>query len=168
MAGCPDPKLLGTATDATLASLWQVTRRTIIRWREARGIPAFGGSAEPESPVRLVPDVDDDQAVLALGRVEYLELQLKELRKAERLVTGVALSQLKRQEREVYDELEEARKAERLKAEQESRKKVSPDLLLQQAILPKILKMSRPHREAIYIAIGVTLGIDPETERQAG
>jgi hypothetical protein len=41
--------------------------------------------------------------------VEWLELQLSELRAASRDANGVALAQLKKQEREVFDELQLAR-----------------------------------------------------------
>jgi hypothetical protein len=161
--------LLGIEPDKELARRAGVSVDTVAEWRKRLGIaPAKRGASRTPTPTPMrTPAPPATDAVSELGPVAYLELQLQELRDAEREANGIAFAQLKKQERQVYAELVVARKTERDRVAAESKKKAGPDDLLRQAIIPRALKMSRPHREALYSALGASLGVGAELEQDS-
>lgn len=174
--------LLGVEPDTVVAKKAGVHVDTITAERKRLGIPAAkrgagrkvervsaapdGKSATPTpTATRWTPPTEE--AVLELHPIAYLELQLRELRDAERMASGVALASLKKQERQVWAELEVARKTERDRVLSEAKKKAGPDDILSQRIIPRALKMSRAHREQLYSALGASLGVGAELEQDS-
>lgn len=157
--------LLGVDSDKVIARRANVSVDTVAEWRKRLGIaPAKRGTSRPTPPTRTPSPALDDDAVIGLDPIAFLELQVRELRIAEREASGIALASLKKQERQVWAELGIARKTERDRVTTESKKQAAPDEVLRQMIIPRALKMSRAHREVLYEALGASLGVGAELE----
>jgi hypothetical protein len=101
--------------------------------------------------------------VLKLGRLEYLELKLVELRRAADDASGVALAQLTRQEREVFEQLAQTREAERQRAHDPD-EDLTEEQALHQVLLPAIRGMGRRHVEEIYGTCLEVLGLVDDSD----
>lgn len=96
-------------------------------------------------------------------KLEWLKLQLRETRKATKAAwedrSWVAVQQLKRQEREIYDQIALA------KAVQETRdpdEHMTEEQALRSVILPAVKAMGRPMVEEIYRTCLEALGLHGE------
>jgi hypothetical protein len=118
MDNCPEPLLLGTAHDHELAGRWKVSVSSVRRWRRARGVKAHGQSDGPDAhglvdelahELGLGPELpphEEDRDVAHLTRLEFLELKLRETRRAARRSKGVAKAQFYKLELELKKDLE--------------------------------------------------------------
>jgi hypothetical protein len=93
-------------------------------------------------------------------KLEWLQLQLRETRKATKAAwedrSWVAVQQLKRQEREIYDAIALAKAAKEVRDPDEG---LTEDQALHQIILPAIRSFGRPLVEEVYRVCLEALGM---------
>jgi len=96
-------------------------------------------------------------------KLDWLKLQLRETRKATKAAwedrSWVAVQQLKRQEREIYDQIALAKERVEVTDPDED---LDPDQRVHQVILPAIREMGRPHLEDVYRLCQELLGLHDE------
>lgn len=93
-------------------------------------------------------------------KLEWLRLQLRETRKATKAAwedrSWVAVQQLKRQEREIYDAIALAKEAKETRDPDEQ---LTEEQALRQVVLPAVKNMGRPFVEEVYRVCIEVLGL---------
>ena len=93
-------------------------------------------------------------------KLEWLRLQLRETRKATKAAwedrSWVAVQQLKRQEREIYDQIALAKEKQETRDPDEN---MTEEQALHQVVLPAVKAMGRPLVEEVYRVCLEVLGL---------